>query len=233
VAAHVIDSGPLVTQASIDETDSNFSRFGMEVTRGKRSSSNLKPRTRSELIVQHWQHIGRLTIGARELRAIQRQLRNCFGEAAVESPAAIARVLADEGAELRHPEVLEFDAEWREKQILGGTQHFSESDFPEATQPLTLERAAQFIDRLEKLRGQFEQKKDQAAVQRMRTQGIEARQTAQLLARRKTLGKAQRAEQAEIAEWLGVWIKTPNLFADWLELRRRSPEFRKKFPGSG
>jgi hypothetical protein len=205
----------------------------MEVTRGKRSSRNLKPRTRGELIVQHWQHIGRPSIGARELRAIQRQLRNCLGEAAVESPAAIARVLADEGAELRHPEVLEFDAEWREKQILGGTQQFSESDFPEATQPLTLERTAQFIERLEKLRLQFERKKDQAGVQRIRTQGIEARQTAQLLVRRKTPDKAQRAEQAEIAEWLGVWIKTPNLFADWLELRRRAAEFRRKFPGSG
>ena len=32
-----------------------------------------------------------------------------------------------------------------------------------------------------------------------------------------------RAEQAEIAEWLKVWIQTPILFADWLELRRRSP----------
>jgi hypothetical protein len=214
------------------ETDSNFSGLGMEVTRGKKSSSNLKPGTRGELIVEHWQRAGRPTIGARELRTIQRQLRDCFGEAAVESPAAIARVLADEGAELRHPEVIEFDAEWREKQIQGSTQQFSESDFPEATQPLTLERAAQFIERLDRLRVQFERKKDQAAIQRIRTQGIEARQTAQLLARRKTLGKAQRAEQVEIAEWLGVWIKTPNLFADWLELRRRSDDFRRKFLGN-
>jgi len=26
-----------------------------------------------------------------------------------------------------------------------------------------------------------------------------------------------------------VWLQTPNLFDDWLDLRRRSPDFRNKF----
>ena len=57
----------------------------------------------------------------------------------------------------------------------------------------------------------------------------EARQAVQALAKDRTLSSAVRAEQSEVAAWLSVWSQTPALFTDWLELRRRSPEFRKKF----
>ena len=52
---------------------------------------------------------------------------------------------------------------------------------------------------------------------------------AELLARDRKLSLEERAEQEEIVEWLKVWIQTPSLFADWLELRRRSTDFQKKF----
>jgi threonine synthase len=37
------------------------------------------------------------------------------------------------------------------------------------------------------------------------------------------------AEQTEIAAGLKVWIQTPTIFSDWLELRKRSAEFARKF----
>jgi len=195
----------------------------MEVTRGKRSSRKLEPRTRRQLAIAHWRGLGEPPVGARELKAIQEQLRDRFGENAVDSPAAIARILADEGAELRHPEVLECDAQWREARIIREAQQFSEIDLP-TSEPLTLGRTEALIERWEKLRTQ----NDSANTHRIRTIAIEGRRAAQLLASKKTVSELQRAEQLEIAEWLGVWIKTPNLFKDWLELRRRSPEFQRK-----
>jgi hypothetical protein len=39
-----------------------------------------------------------------------------------------------------------------------------------------------------------------------------------------------RARLKEISEWLSVWLQSPELFSDWLDLRRRSPEYKKKFP---
>ena len=89
---------------------------------------------------------------------------------------------------------------------------------------MTLAAVEPFIEKLEQLA------RDKADIQRLRSVAIEARKTAQLEARRKSLSESQRNEQIEIAEWLGVWIKTPRLFKDWLELRRRSPEFKGKFP---
>src|SRR5713226_7754818 len=76
-----------------------------------------KARTKRELIITAWDDLGRIRVGASELRKIQSSIHDQFGAGAVESPAAIARVLADAGAELRHPEVIEFDARWREAKI--------------------------------------------------------------------------------------------------------------------
>jgi len=196
----------------------------MEETRRKRVSRGPKARTRNQLIVECWKKLGQPAVGAHELTAIQAELNGEFGMSAVNSPASIARVLADQGAELRHPEVIECDAAWRTEQVPDDEQSLSKSRTA-ATELLTLAQAEELIEELEQLRVQ-------AAVtdaQSIRAPAIEAREAAQRRARRKSLSELQRAEQQEIAEWLGVWIKTPNLFKDWLDLRRRSMEFRKKF----
>ena len=63
--------------------------------------SNRNVRTRHELILKVWNRLGSADVGRRELRQIQQAIGERFGEGAVDSPAAIARILADEGAELR------------------------------------------------------------------------------------------------------------------------------------
>lgn len=190
--------------------------------RGKPSSAKA-PETKREQIVAHWRRLRRPVVGVAELKSIQEKLAKHYGANEGESPAAIARALADEGAELRHPEVIEFDAQWREQRIKSQMREF------DSLEPLTFERAEELISRWEKLRRTSYQTTDRDSIQLTRDAAIDARNKAQLLARRKSLSEAQRAEQLEIAEWLGVWIKTPVLFADWLELRRRSDDFRRKF----
>ena len=41
----------------------------------------------------------------------------------------------------------------------------------------------------------------------------------------------KRQEKVEIANWFRVWLETPDLFSDWLELRKSSEEFRQLFGG--
>ena len=187
-----------------------------------------KARTKRELIITAWDDLGRVMVGASELRKIQRSIHDQFGGGAVESPAAIARVLADEGAELRHPEVIEFDARWREAKIKRNSKGFGLGK-DVTGKPLRLKQAEAFIKRLERVRRRWDQTGDKAAWQRARDNAIEARQVAETLAKDRALDQVIRVEQAEIAEWFAVWIQTPNLFEEWLELRRRSPDFRKKF----
>ena len=64
-------------------------------------------------MIEVWEHLDCETVGARELEAVADAVRERFGEGAVEGPAVVARLLADEGAELRHAEVLDADARWR------------------------------------------------------------------------------------------------------------------------
>jgi hypothetical protein len=191
--------------------------------------TSLKPRTKRELIITAWDDLGRLKVGASELRKIQNSIQETFGAGAVESPAAIARVLADEGAELRHPQVIEFDARWREAALKKEAKRFGRLEASVAGRPLRLQQAEAFIKKLERLRNDSERTGDKAAWKSAQKIAVDARQLAHSMARNLTLDQTTRAEQTEIAEWLAVWIQTPNLFAEWLELRRRSAEFREKF----
>jgi hypothetical protein len=34
---------------------------------------------------------------------------------------------------------------------------------------------------------------------------------------------------AEVAEWLTVWLQNPPIFAEWLNLRQNTAEFRYRF----
>ena len=51
-----------------------------------------------------------------------------------------------------------------------------------------------------------------------------------LKARSRIVDDKQREAAKEVSQWLMLWLQTPELFSDRLDLRRRSPEFRKKFP---
>ena len=188
-----------------------------------------RARTKRELIITAWDDLGRIRVGASELRKIQSSIHDQFGAGAVESPAVIARVLADAGAELRHPEVIEFDARWRHAKIKGEAKRFRGFEAFVAGGPLRLKQAEAFIKRLAEVRDRSEQAGDKDTLQRARKIAVDARQVVESLAKNPALDQLTRTEQAEIAEWLAVWLQTPNLFREWLELRLRSPEFRNKF----
>ena len=189
--------------------------------------------TKRALIIAVWESLDCAMVGEPELGEIQQALLKQFGAGAEMSPAAIARVLADEGAELRHPEVIEFDARWREAKMEADSRQLKGLEELLMAKPLQLNKAAGLIKKLEKLRQRAETSGDEAALHQVRTLAVSGRQQAELLARDRKLSQEERAEQAEIVEWLKVWIQTPVLFADWLELRRRSPEFQKKFSAKG
>jgi hypothetical protein len=188
-----------------------------------------KAQTKREVIIDAWERRQRPAAGEKELREIQRALAGRFGQGGVASPAAIARVLADEGAELRHPEVIESDARWREadiqKRIAVGVKNLIRV----SEKPLTLSRAARLIGKLDKARKRFARQADATSLRRVRDLAIKEKQHAEARARDPQVNEQARTTQAEIAEWLRVWLQTPDLFSDWLDLRRQTSDFRKKF----
>jgi hypothetical protein len=179
-------------------------------------------RTKRELMIEVWEHLDCESVGATELEAVTEAVRERFGEGAVESPARVARVLADEGAELRHAEVLDADARWR-------TQDPYEAAFRNVLKFSTFEEAAASIRRLDNLRKQFRRKEDREGLRRVQETVLKGKQRAQMIARNPAVNERKRAEKAEMAEWFTVWLNQPEIFEDWLSLRLSSKDFRARF----
>jgi len=51
-----------------------------------------------------------------------------------------------------------------------------------------------------------------------------------LISRNHKVEAENRAQKEEAAHWFAIWLETPDAFFDWLEVRKQSPEFQKKFP---
>jgi hypothetical protein len=181
-----------------------------------------KARTKIDLMIEVWEHLDCESVGEAELETIASIVRERFGEGAVESPATVARLLADEGAELRHAEVLELDARLR------ATDPY-EAMFRNVLKFSTFQQAAGSIKNLENLRRQFARRKDREGLRRVQETALKGKQRAEMIARNPKVDERKRAEKLEIAEWFGVWLRQPEIFSDWLELRQRSKDFRQRF----
>ena len=69
---------------------------------------------KDQLILDIWAGVDDESAGAAELALIQEKLLEKSNQQMRESPASIARTLADNGVRLRHPEILEADLRWRQ-----------------------------------------------------------------------------------------------------------------------
>src|SRR5215212_946486 len=98
-------------------------------------------RTRELLIIDVWKPLDKEIVGAAELELIRETILERFGKSV--SPASIARALADHGARLGHPEILQADARWREQNSL-----FSSGDLTFGT----LDAANALMEKAERLR---------------------------------------------------------------------------------
>ena len=197
-----------------------------------------RARTIPDLIIEVWEALDCESVGARELEQIQQALREKFGEGAWESPASIARTVADEGAVLRHPEIFNCDLKWRRQEMEKGSFQggLNFGDLASAFESVVKieEKRLQLQTELhrgtgEKGKGERETNNRAAGSRELRDIVTAVREELLLRSRSKILDDGQRQEAKEISEWLVVWLQAPELFSDWLDLRRRSPEFRRRF----
>lgn len=156
-------------------------------------------RTKELLIIDAWKPLDKEVVGASELEFIRETLVKRFGTDA--SPASIARALADHGARLGHPEILQGDVRWRERNLF-----FT----PEDLTLDTLEGATALIDKIESL-----------------PRGEQLYHQVRQLKSELELIRTHLAQ--EVAQWLTIWLQNPQIFREWLDLRRATAEFRERF----
>lgn len=156
---------------------------------------------RDEFIVDLWERMDSEVVGAAELRLIQDAVAERFGTTV--SPALAARVLADSGARLGHPEILQADARWREAHL---TFSADLTDIASASALMEKMNCQSPKESVRELKAELE-----ALAASLR-------------------GDPKRRElAAEVAQWLTIWLQNPTIFAEWLDLRRASPDFQARF----
>ncbi len=68
---------------------------------------------------------------------------------------------------------------------------------------------------------------EQQTVSDCRDAALFIRRRAELIAGNRRVAPVKRAEKEEIARWFAIWLQTPEMFFDWLELRKNTAEFRE------
>ena len=176
-----------------------------------------RSRTKVDLVIEVWEQLDCESIGRVEIEAIETVIADRFGWAAVDPPMVIARLLADEGAELRHHELMELHIE-----------RASDRPYDAALRNIvdlsSLKTAAASIKRLENLRKKYAREGDREGLRLLMSTARGARQAA--LQGAETTSASLRAESAE---WLRIWMENPDVFEPWFDIRVNSSEFKDTF----
>jgi phosphoenolpyruvate-protein kinase (PTS system EI component) len=107
-----------------------------------------------------------------------------------------------------------------------------EEEFEDLLHFKTLEDAEVSLTRLDELMRQFQAHGEQAAVERVLDVARLGKRRAEMIARNRKVEAQKRAEKEEIAAWFRIWLETPDAFFDWLDVRKKSPQYQKKFPST-
>ena len=180
-------------------------------------------KNKTDLIIEVWEKLDCESVGEKEIIAIDSAVRERFGERAVDSPMITARLLADEGAELRHSEIMALYLDRAEKPPPHDAALRNLFDLSD------LKRVERSLKNAENLRRKLLNEKDQDGLRLLRERAIEAKTDAKKAMNDKRLDDTERDRRAEAAEWITLWLQSPELFENWVKLRRSSKDFKTRF----
>jgi hypothetical protein len=170
---------------------------------------------KKQLILEYRLEHGLENAGAKEIRLIQANLER-LDPGRRPSLSYIANVLREAGTriEFNHRYV----DPWMEEPYatrLKGLLQFRD-----------LETAECALRRLDEAYREYQKASDRKGANLVRSLALKGKQRAAGLAANPRISPARRAEKREIAAWFRVWLGSPDLFFDWLEVRKSSEEFQ-------
>jgi hypothetical protein len=176
-------------------------------------------KTKKVLILDTAREIAATKWTPAEIEQLRRKLLAEHGEAGKTGADYIAEVLKSEGWKVVLTQREEAEEEYEE-------------EFEDLLHFKTLEDAEVSLTRLDELMRKFRTHGEKAAVERVLDVARLGKRRAEMIARNRKVDAHKRAEKEEIADWFRIWLETPDAFFDWLDLRKQSLEFQKKFPSS-
>jgi hypothetical protein len=174
-------------------------------------------KTKKEMILQAAREIRAQMFTPAEIDQLRRRLLAEYGEEGKTGSDYIADVLKDAG--LKVALTLQEEAEEQYEEEFDDLLHFK-----------TLEDAEVSIMRLDELMRKFQAHGEHAAVERVLSIARLGKRRAEMIARNPKVEPQKRTEKEEIASWFRIWLETPDVFFDWLDVRKQSPDFQAQFP---
>ena len=171
-------------------------------------------------MLEVWRTLGPERAGEREIRAIQAELARRLGSGPRPSRSYVAGVLAEAGIRVEIDD--KYVDPWMDEpyaERLKGLLEFS-----------NFAKAEDSISKLGAAYQEYRELGDRVGAGLVRSLMLKGKQRAASIASSPRLSLEKRQEKREIASWFRVWLETPDLFADWLDLRKHSLEFRRLFP---
>jgi hypothetical protein len=165
--------------------------------------------TKKAVIRQHIERERPAEVGGADAAAIRKELAAALGPSARISDDYLLHVLDDLGVRVSR-ELRGVSPE------LYAQLHFS-----------SLEAAEETLRLLDRRYQEALSAGDDQALNDCRAAGILVRRRASLIARNPKVDPAKRAQKEEIARWFIIWLQTPALFFDWLEIRKSTEEFAR------
>jgi hypothetical protein len=176
-------------------------------------------KSKKQLILERARARGLERAGEREIRAIEADLRREFGAEQKASLSYIANVLR--GAGLRVDFNNRYVDPWMEEPYasrLEGLLQFHDFDNAETA-----------LRKLDEAYREYLAASDRAGASLVRSLMVKGKLRAESLASNRRVSPEKRREKEEIALWFKIWLDLPDGFFAWLELRKRSEEFRQTF----
>jgi len=91
----------------------------------------------------------------------------------------------------------------------------------------TLPEAEETIRKLDILCRKYEISSDKKGVDYCRRIAAQGRRRSELIYRNKRVALNKRLQKKEMAVWFGIWLETPDIFFDWIVMRKETEDFKK------
>lgn len=176
-------------------------------------------RSKKQIILEYCNQHGLRTAGTEEIRAIGDEIRRTLGGEVKISSSYISQVLEEVGIALNDG-VRRFHSPAPEPYAteLKGALGFKDLSSAEAC-----------LRRLDEVYRRYVQEADRKGISLVRSLLLKGKERARRLAADPRVDLAKRREKEEVVRWFTVWLQSPDLFFDWLELRKNSEEFQRAF----
>ena len=181
--------------------------------------TKMKRPSKQEMVLEIYDREAMGEVTAREIAVINQGLIDEFGEGGAMAPAEIARILHDEDLPIRFEQIFRMESPTdKYENLFGGL-----------TKCGTLAEAEGSLRQIDKLFREFQRAGDRKGIRYARQAALRLKHSTTALSQSPKLKEYQRSEMGEAAQWLSVWLQTPDIFDQWLELRKATAEFRKLF----